>query len=63
MNIRVFTETLTDGSQVCDMRVGDRTFHATTRDDGLAFAHAVADAINEFTTDTAHVVVDGEHVP
>lgn len=56
--IFVIHETLTDGSIVYSVRFGEREFAATGQEEAEDFAHALADAINDYTTETAGVVIE-----
>ena len=63
MNIRIIAHILTDGSETHDVVVGDCTFPANSQRDAIMFAFKIADAINEYTTETAHTTFEGEYQP
>lgn len=53
--IRVVRETLTDGSFVYNIRLGDAVFHACSENDATKLADTLFSAINEHTVDTAEI--------
>lgn len=54
--IFVETKKLSDGSYVHDVHLGEHVWHATSKAAADDLAHAIAEAINEFTVDMAGVI-------
>lgn len=53
--IFIIPETLTDGSRVFDVKVGNVKLQAVTRDDAFEFAEKIRAAVDDHTNNTASV--------
>ena len=56
--ICVERKTLTDGSFVYDVNFGSVTINATSKDDAIMMANAIADAISEHSTIEAQAMIN-----
>lgn len=54
--IYIKPQTLSDGSKVYDVRIGDCVFNAETKDAAEQLATAICGAINDLTVNTADIV-------
>jgi hypothetical protein len=55
LKINVVRETLSDGSTVFNVHLGNLVLHALSRDDALALAQEMADAIDARTVEVCRV--------
>jgi hypothetical protein len=56
--IFVVPQTLTDNSIVYDVKIGNLTFHAVTKDDAIDLAEKMSVAIEDHTNDTTGIVYE-----
>lgn len=58
MNIYVIRKTLSDGSHVFDVKLGNQQFQAYNEKEAYILAQKIADAINQYSLETVHQSFD-----